>query len=241
MSVSPSWTDDGMSLMKKFVIERFESENEASKDFHDSIKKLETENFQGHTQTNTDYHWPTKEKCGRLSWNCLSAGSFTFQSSTGRGSERSLKPSYECNTFGHFNEDGTRRKTTKSDLLHELEAASISVYNLTLEPPDDLTTVYVNDAMSLLQKMNTKNFKNFNEVGRSLMDFVNKLLLVALEVHIVFDRYDDRNSTKYEERVSRKTSSGHRYEISEMRPIPDWKQIMELDINKAHSTNFLSL
>lgn len=231
---------DGKELMKNFIAERLEPLSQSSKSFHGPIKKSSLLTFK-------EMQKSTRVTIGNKKKNVAVSSEVVYQRALALAK---VRPDVNLSTvLSHpigsvpsslFMEDGTRRKTTKSDLLHELEKTADSSVKELPESLPSMPTAYIVDAMALLQRMNTKHMKTFNDVGLSFMNSIAKLFSISTEIHVVFDRYDDPNSTKYEERQKRQTSSGHRYVITGNRPLPDWKHIMELDLNKANLIYFLS-
>ena len=97
-----------------------------------------------------------------------------------------------------FHEDGTMRKNAKSELTSVLKNHAASVFEISVVPSE---TVYIKDAMALLQIIDGKDNKTFDDLEK----FYAKLLLqhfnkadTAIEV---FDRYNTKLSIKADERA----------------------------------------
>ena len=100
-----------------------------------------------------------------------------------------------------FHDDGSMRKTTKSELGHKLEA---DVSKVTELPQHDKTScVYIRDAMAAIQMMPGDSYSTCD----SLASAYQRKLLVEFDkadtVFDVFDRYDNENSVKVGERERR--------------------------------------
>ena len=100
-----------------------------------------------------------------------------------------------------FHDDGSMRKTTKSELGHKLEA---DVSKVTELPQHDKTSsVYIRDAMAAIQMLPGDSYSTFDSLasayqGNLLVEFDK-----ADTVFDVFDRYNDENSVKVGERERR--------------------------------------
>jgi hypothetical protein len=66
-----------------------------------------------------------------------------------------------------FHEDGTMRKTRKDDLAHKLEAKIKS--QVTLPPGHGPSTVYIRDAMAVIQSLNGDQFKTFDDLAKAYL------------------------------------------------------------------------
>ena len=119
-----------------------------------------------------------------------------------------------------FHDDGSMRKTTKSELGHKLEA---DVSKVTELPQHDKTSsVYIRDAMAAIHMMPGDSFSTFD----SLASAYQRNLLVEFDkadtVFDVFDRYDDENSVKVGERERRADDGegSRKYHVMGGRPVP---------------------
>lgn len=74
-----------------------------------------------------------------------------------------------------FHEDRTMRKTAKSELANKLETFSDTLYAL----PKDIGSYFI-DGMVLLQELNEKGFKTFENLG----DVVFKRILYTFKDNI---------------------------------------------------------
>jgi hypothetical protein len=90
------------------------------------------------------------------------------------------------------------RKTSKADLVHQLEQ-NVSIIQ-TLPIFDISRTTLIRDDMPLLQSTNAKRFRTFGEMA---LDFVKNQISCFQFTSVVvdiFDRYDIQNSIKKAER-----------------------------------------
>jgi hypothetical protein len=96
------------------------------------------------------------------------------------------------------------RKTSKADLVHQLEQ-NVSIIQ-TLPIFDISRTTLIRDDMPLLQSTNAKRFRTFGEMA---LDFVKNQISCFQFTSVVvdiFDRYDIQNSIKKAERDRRSKS-----------------------------------
>jgi hypothetical protein len=96
------------------------------------------------------------------------------------------------------------RKTSKADLVHQLEQ-NVSIIQ-TLPIFDISRTTLIRDDMPSLQSINAKRFRTFGEMA---LDFVKNQISCFQFTSIVvdiFDRYDIQNSIKKAERDRRSKS-----------------------------------
>lgn len=134
-----------------------------------------------------------------------------------------------------FHEDETMRKTTKSDLISKLE------------PWGQITTTrivnsFLIDGMVLLQEMNEKTFNTFNELASIFLRniFASSRKHGALRVTIVFDNYNNPNSTKSAERYRRgDCKETHTYDVSGHRKVVKFRTFLQLSENKRSLLKFL--
>jgi hypothetical protein len=85
-----------------------------------------------------------------------------------------------------FHEDGTMRKSCKSDLVKQFENEVSPV--LSLPDFDPSLTTYIRDSMALVQCMDAKKHKTFGDLAT---DYCRPLTsCFAHTVADVFDRYD---------------------------------------------------
>ena len=97
-----------------------------------------------------------------------------------------------------FKENGSRQKTTKADLLHWLESKANSLPSLPTS--DDKKSIYILDGMADIQSINGDMFKTFHNLADNFLKDALSLFHVAEEVHVVYDRYDEKDSVKADER-----------------------------------------
>lgn len=137
-----------------------------------------------------------------------------------------------------FHEDSTMRKTAKSDLANKLESFSDILY----EPPSAVQSYFI-DGMVLLQELNEKTFKTFE----NLADVVLKRLLFIFtenkECHtisLIFDRYDIEYSVKGLERQKRGETKLGTYAIIGSRTVPNYRNFLKSTMNKMSLIKFLT-
>ena len=139
-----------------------------------------------------------------------------------------------------FNEDGTFRKTTKSDLIHELESKVESLH-LDNTPIIYDHHVYIRDGMAELQSMGGHHH-TFEDLAKSYLTKLLQTLERSVTVVDVFDRYDLENSIKGQERLRRQMVTGatKQYQVSDNNPIPPWQKFMAVSSNKLALTRYLT-
>jgi len=143
-----------------------------------------------------------------------------------------------------FNDDGTMRKTNKSDLAKKLESVCAEVPTLpkVLNQPDN--TGYVIDGMAMLQSLNESYFKTFDDLSQQVLKKILRLLeqedLGIDVVTVVFDRYDKDDSIKQMERRRRgagETTPSH--QITGLREVPNYRLFLKGSANKAALSAFV--
>lgn len=142
-----------------------------------------------------------------------------------------------------FHEDGTMRKTCKSDLLHQLESeVSKNIIYDQLEPFERSSTVLIRDGMALLQSVNIKTFRTFGEFVLGYMKTQLSCFTRAGCVVDIFDRYDVEQSIKSAERDRRcraAKTTARTIHLIESRLIPDWKKFLGVTANKQALLRFI--
>ncbi|CAC5356829.1 unnamed protein product [Mytilus coruscus] len=93
-----------------------------------------------------------------------------------------------------LHDDGTMRKTNKSDLAHELDNLVESVPNI--PPFDHSATVLIRDGMSLVQSFDVERMSTFGDLAKSYIMQVQSCFRFTEKVVDVFDRYDTEHSIK---------------------------------------------
>ncbi|KAL8561134.1 hypothetical protein ACOMHN_033717 [Nucella lapillus] len=143
-----------------------------------------------------------------------------------------------------FNDDGTMRKTNKSDLAKKLESvcAEVPTLPMVLNQPDN--TGYVIDGMAMLQSLNESYFKTFDDLSQQVLKKILRLLeqedLGIDVVTVVFDRYDKDDSIKQMERRRRgagETTPSH--QIIGLREGPNYRLFLKGSANKAALSAFV--
>ena len=125
-----------------------------------------------------------------------------------------------------FHDDGTLRKSTKSDLAAKLESNCTEIVEIS-DILTTSTTSFLFDGMTLLQQLNEAHFQTFNDLGnlvlqRLLAPF--KANRTLRDVTIVIDRYR-ANSIKNMERNRRNDSlEGASHTISGQRAVPNYRR-----------------
>ncbi|MES9879249.1 MAG: hypothetical protein ABW185_00005 [Sedimenticola sp.] len=138
-----------------------------------------------------------------------------------------------------FHEDGTMRKNTKADLTHKLEEHGTGITCIPVHAA--ASTVYIRDAMSILQAMTGDVYKSFDQLADSYMASLLRHFNGADTVIEVYDRYDNKDSVKAAERLRRQTQSGvgRQYQVIAGRSVPPWKKFMALPTNKESLVKYL--
>ena len=94
-----------------------------------------------------------------------------------------------------FHEDGTMRKSCKSDLVQQFENEVSPV--LSLSDFDPSLTTYIRDGMALVQCMDATKHRNFGDLATNYCRQLTSCFAKAHTVADVFDRYDvNKNSEK---------------------------------------------
>ena len=135
-----------------------------------------------------------------------------------------------------FNEDGTMRKTKKSDLAAVLQCYASTETDL----ESCSSSAFIVDGMAKLQSISEKCFKTFEDIGKLIMRNIIFLLRDNKTVVYIFDRYDVKLSIKQMERQRRGNSEAPVYKISAGRNVPNYKLFMKNNKNKAQLANFVS-
>lgn len=137
-----------------------------------------------------------------------------------------------------FHEDGSMRKTAKSELAKKLESFS----DLITDPPQEIIEYFI-DGMVVLQEINQKSFKTFDELAQVV---TNKILSIfkkhnnCRRISIIFDRYDDKNSVKVFERQRRGQHNLGTYCIIGSRTVSNYKNFLRSTANKMALIKFVS-
>lgn len=134
-----------------------------------------------------------------------------------------------------FHEDGSMRKTTKSDLAKILESFTEIV---TVTPN---VNSYIIDGMVLIREVNLSSIITFNDFGRI---FLSKILkegrkYSSKRITIVFDTYH-ANSLKSTERCRRGNSDTPEFQVSGSRKVPKFDNFLKSSTNKTSLLNFLT-
>ncbi len=87
-----------------------------------------------------------------------------------------------------FHEDGTMRKSCKSDLVKQFENEVSPV--LSLPDFDPSLTTYIRDSMALVQCMDAKKHRTFGDLATDYCRQLTSCFAKAHTVADVFDRYD---------------------------------------------------
>ncbi|KAL8601861.1 hypothetical protein ACOMHN_020596 [Nucella lapillus] len=143
-----------------------------------------------------------------------------------------------------FNDDGTMRKTNKSDLAKKLESVCAEVPTLPMVLNQSDNTGYVIDGMAMLQSLNESYFKTFDDLSQQVLKKILRLLeqedLGIDVVTVVFDRYDKDDSINQIERRRRgagETTPSH--QITDLREVPNYRLFLKGSANKAALSAFV--
>jgi hypothetical protein len=138
-----------------------------------------------------------------------------------------------------FHEDGTMRKSCKSDLVKQFENEASPV--LSLPDFDHSLTTYIRDSMALVQCMDAKKHITFGDLANNYCRQLTLCFAKAHTVADVFDRYDLKktsiNSAEREHRT-KVTANIKVFQVIEGRSIPDWKKFLSVKENKQALINF---
>ena len=228
----------GQDKMAAFIKSSFSSGN--SNNFHKPISKSSLKTF-------TDMIPSTKAKAGNgkpvsITVNPEVVFRRALMLSNKRG-DISLYPvmSHPVGPLptSMFHDDGSMRKTSKAELTHQLEMEAAKCSNLNYFANQN--SIYIRDAMAILQMMDAGSFRSFNELASSYAVQLLKSLSSADTIVDVFDRYDYQNSVKVRERARRgQVGNARQYQVLGGRPIPPWKKFLSCSENKQSLINFLS-
>lgn len=90
-----------------------------------------------------------------------------------------------------FTEDKMMKKSTKSDLLRELEKhLPGDEAKLTLQD-NKMRTAYIVDIMSTIRKLKTNEISNFGGYCRNALDFIEKSCPKVYGIDCIFDQYKE--------------------------------------------------
>ena len=125
-----------------------------------------------------------------------------------------------------FNDDGTMRKTMKSELANKLEASCPHIQTL----PPGIRTAYLTDGMALLPDLSESLFSTFRDIGLLIKQHLVNLMtgeLIISAIVLVFDRYDNLLSIKHMERQHRGYEQRASHVIAENRQVPNCRKFMK--------------
>ena len=136
-----------------------------------------------------------------------------------------------------FHEDGTMRKSCKSDLVKQFENEVCPV--LSLPDFDTSLTTYIRDGMALVQCMDAKKHITFGDLATVYCRQLTSCFAKAHTVADVFDRYDVKKSIKLAERECRTKVTAHTkvFQVIKGRNIPDWKKLLSVKENNQALIN----
>jgi hypothetical protein len=123
-----------------------------------------------------------------------------------------------------FHADSTMRNTNKADFRHQLENQSETIFEL--PESSKHTTVYIIDAIYVIQIMDGDKFNSFDTLPASYYRHLLTGFQKAETIIEVFGRYDENNSVKTAERDRRAgyVSAYKTYQVIGRRPVPSWKK-----------------
>ena len=138
-----------------------------------------------------------------------------------------------------FHEDGQMRKTRKDDLAHKLEEKVTS--EVILPAGNASETIYIRDAMAIIQSINGDQFKTFDNLAAAYMHGLLQCFSEANTVVDVYDRYDNMESVKQGERERRQAAGpgSRQYQVISGRSIPPWRIFLNNPKDKAALIAFL--
>lgn len=134
-----------------------------------------------------------------------------------------------------FHEDGSMRKTAKSDLAKKLETFTTPI----ISSPN--ISSYIIDGMVLIRELKPSLLTTFTELGRL---FLGKIITEGRKhrskrIIVVFDTYND-NSLKNAERSRRGDSNVTEFQVSGSRKVPKFDNFLKSSSNKRSLLIFLT-
>ncbi len=138
-----------------------------------------------------------------------------------------------------FHDDGVMRKTKKAELGGVLE--TLSEKHTQLPPFDSASTVYIRDAMAIIQATDGNKYNTFGHLAREYCQHLLSGFNLSHTVIDVFDRYDDMSvkAGERQRRASVKGSVTKTYQVIEGRAVPTWKHFLSVTENKRALIKFL--
>jgi hypothetical protein len=102
-------------------------------------------------------------------------------------------------------------------------------------------TIYIQDAMAIIQSINGDQFKTFYNLAATYMQGLLQCFSEANTVVDVYDRYDNMESVKQGERERRQDADpgSRQYQVISGRSIPSWQKFLNNPKNKAALIAFL--
>ena len=80
--------------------------------------------------------------------------------------QRILEHEVSAVLFAIFHDDGSMRKSVKSDLAKKLESNFEELQSL---PQEEISTAYIIDCMALLQALPSSSFTSFNDLAKIVL------------------------------------------------------------------------
>ena len=99
-----------------------------------------------------------------------------------------------------FHDDGTMRKKSKAELSKEIEANTDRIQTF---PTYHGKSAYIIDGICLIQSMNEKLFETFAQFADGFLRRILIFFKEAQSVTILFDRYNQDQTIKYQEQLRR--------------------------------------
>lgn len=139
-----------------------------------------------------------------------------------------------------FHEDGTMRKTTKSEMGRKIEELTEAHTRITrYEGP----STYIRDSMAIIQMMPGNNYNTFDHLAAAyLQGLMQSFDITGADTVVdVFDQYKTQDSVKAGERENRSRAAGtvKQYSVRSGRPVPVWKKFLSSNNNKHSLIEFL--
>ena len=140
-----------------------------------------------------------------------------------------------------FHATGEMRKTNKSQLLKEIKETSVNYQYLSEITP--MNSVSLIDFMALVQTLRSTRFETFGEIAKSLALSILSNFQESNIVAVIPDRYDIKDSIKFDERSRREKSDSVVIDITaDLQKLPKcMTDFLTNSTNKHHLIKYLFL